>query len=429
MSKKFLDKKIIDDLISYLEDNENIWKNRDFYEFDRLNQVSVYSIEIKKIVDYFNDFYKNLNMKELNDDKNDKFSKFILNIQFLKDVISFFISFDNLEIRENKTIKHFKIYFKKEYEENKIMKTEKINDNIIFSFIRAGFVAHRPKIKYCNSTKWILQKDEFLINSDFYFLNNSSDNIGFYLFSNKKKINNCVIGEFLKFNNKKTCDYLIIYFSFNNFFSYIKSLYLYIKEIKKNIHQDIENWKISKKSLKINPEEDFPKKIELIKTKMIESHLDTYIIDKIYYMFLNNNKFNEKNLNYIEEFKIFIDKFLNELIKELEKTIDKNKIEEFLNKKYNEIFLGFPNIKRLFYYYEKINSYIFGNERTIFDIEKMNWSNSSSNNEEWGLRCLFYFYEHFAKEYVYMDLNEMSFNELYLLIHVANFKYRDVKDN
>lgn len=426
MSKKFLDKKIIDDLISYLEDNENIWKNRDFFEFDRLNQVSVYSIEIKKIVDYFNDFYKNLNMKELNDDKNDKFSKFILNIQFLKDVIFIFSSFYNFKIQENKKNKHFEIYYC--YNTNIEKIKNNINDTSIFSFLRAGFVAHRPKIIKYFSSEWILkEKNEFLINNDFYFLKNSSDSISLSLIFNKK-IENLIVSHFLKFSDKKIED-LTIYFSINNFFSYIKSLYLYIEKTKENIYESIEYWKNQKKSLKISIEEnDFLKKIELIKNKLTDSYLDSYILDKLNYMFLDNYKFNKKNFEYINEYRKFIDSFLNQFIKVLEKTVDQNKIDKFINRNWNEIFLGFPNIKidgnSLNYCYEKIDSYLYEKERTIFNIEKMNWNNSSSTNEEWGLRCLYIFYYFFAKKYVYMDLNKMSFNELYLLVHVANFRHR-----
>lgn len=432
MNKVILKNKLINSLMEYLNKNEHIWRG-DFLKFKKWHQIWVYANKINDLTEYFNNF--DYDIEKLNNN-NEKYIEFILNIQLLKDIIMFFSNVFKLDINEQAKIQYFKniLIYKNNKVQELITNEKSNNDNKIFSFLRASLVAHRPKIKYMKSRDWIMAEDEFLVNTDYYFVKKTDALLALLL---KQNINNCIVAEFLvcKCEDVSEPKTLTFYFSFDSYIGYIKSLYTYIKIIKIKIEEKIEAWKNEKKLLKISVhDKDLLTKLELIKEKLNECKLSFSLIDKFIYMFSLRQNSNKINKKYINEFLEWVNAFLIEFSRKLEKTIDYDDIEKFVEK-YKEQIFGFPNIdingqrSHLSYCYEKINNYIYKNERTIKDINKLNFNACNSCNEEWGLRCLYIFYKYFANQYVYMDLNNMSFNELFLLVYVAMFKYKQEVKN
>ncbi len=259
------------------------------------------------------------------------------------------------------------------------------SDDKFYEYIRSLSFAHPVE----TSRAKFLQKNEIqyspwvIANNPFLDFNRSLDYVGIRIYSSKRE-------EILDFT-----------FSFSILKRYIKSRYLLLEQITKKISSIITEQENIWRARKVNRELSSIEILKDIKSILIERHEDYFQIKKMVES-LGCKYTLEANSISIKKFRDAIEGMIPKICD----TVDSMDYEEM----------------------HKVIDYIFCSPKTVhnqcgYQVSKiltyLNFEHNGMNNIQFGLKQANAFAQEFAKKWVKIDTNTMSFEEIKLLVHTA----------
>ena len=379
-NKEFLDKEVIREFRKTIN-SSRIFSNVTEHK-NRYNLTCAVMDRLDSTVEY-------LNKHSCHPSSEDGFICFLVYACMLKDAI--YKLYENVFHRlptlndEKKYFSNVTSYYHSIFDENTCP-----SDDMFFEYLRSVSFAHPFGTGYRNRP--FLQKNEiqyspWVIFKSIFSSFGKEDTVGVRIYSN--------IAE------RDICD---IQLSFNSIKNYIKDRYMCLIELtewaKNEVIVQNERWK----EIKVLRSEDPVKTIRNIKEILKSRFEETYSID-IAETYLCCELTRQSNKNNVLEYRKAIIALIPYMCDYVD-NLDYERLEKTLN-----ILRVVPKKMHNNAYYQLEKIFCYLNQRSDY-IEH-------DSDEEWGLIQLTEFSKGFAKKWVFIDIETMSYDEIHLLVSTA----------